>query len=226
MATTHFISLGRDFDRTKDCVNEEMVEYLNDRIKKGLLNTSSWKRGDVIRVKEFSKKKGRDGHGDRHEDYYRTDGLFYWNGEAILLPSFDCDEYGCPPSELSYPEFPPIYWKETQMDSFIPVKLPLMNSLLIYTQCVGATEFMPESEWPVIEHDGMYFIYPIDRYRDEEGEYDNDKIEELWKEVKYCRYIDQNEILINAVNGEDQYEYEWEDFGFDKPIMLAVIPDQ
>lgn len=83
------ISDEDDLDPTEEL--EGKLERVN-KIISSHLDTLPLLRGDVIFMEWI---------GD-----YRNDGKLIWDGEKVLAPAYDVDEYGSVPKEFTFPEFP------------------------------------------------------------------------------------------------------------------------
>jgi hypothetical protein len=169
-------------DESVGIIEQERVDELTEVVK-GWARFSEIKRGDTVCF---------------IEDPYRNEGLFFWDGEKLLVPD-DTDEYGNVPKELvvSDTEFHPCYWQDSVAHNGIfwlaPEILERMKFKMRTDGSVRARLHIGENSWTCIVDAPAESMKPPTNFKDWifvaegpcefEGEYDPEKtffVRERW----------------------------------------------
>lgn len=119
---------------------------LNDGYHSGdIILEKTPNRGDLIRYSQ-----------DGAREFYRNDNLAIFDGRHIIPLDYDGPtDYGAPPFQFSFPEFPPTHWKGLLHMDYFPV-----DGIMLHYH--AKKYYVPYENYylPVLQYGDYHFITP------------------------------------------------------------------
>ncbi len=214
-AVTHIVPFGREVDDGGD--DKPIAEELTNKLRSDEIVIPDLVRGDAIRIKPFP---------DSPDNWYRNEGLFLVDGDAVIPLDTTIDDYGHVPENFFYPEFPVDYWLDTVThNNLVPVKMSQVKTF--QPEDVKVLHLTPDYldnaepiAIPYVETDDFMIVVPI-----AEKEVDPEKVASA---VNHARHVDVamgDDVVSSGYNQDVDWEFDYKDFNTTKPILVVVGED-